>query len=479
MFNILTIYNFCKTNNDFNFIIKLLKLTLKQYELETLLSFCEILNSQHIKEQDIFENYYISYKLPHIEKEFDLLKIGEDTIINIELKSEYIEENKILLQLKRNHYYLSMLNKKIICCVYIKEGNLIYILENNKLVNYTVDLLISNLSEIKDYTEHLNALFSPLNFLISPFNNTSSFLNSKYYLTQQQEEIKNDLLKKIASNKIFSIEGVAGTGKTLLIYDIAKNLQNNCIVHCAQANDGIQKLKENKWNIITIKEFNQKFIEDCDVIIVDESQRISLSQVDKFISTGKIIIFSHDENQKLNSYNDAKETVKKIKDISNIQYKLSKKIRHNEELAAFIYQMFDLNKVNKYKNKNYNYNNTTIHYEKNLDSAKNYIHYLKNTKNYNHIYLTNSVRRKETLDDIVFDSNISAHKSIGQEYDNVLVVIDQHFYYNNNKLAYKINTYYNPIETLFQAMSRVRKKLFILIINNEEVFMNCMKIMNN
>ncbi|ECH5733785.1 hypothetical protein FPY93_05375, partial [Campylobacter coli] len=272
---------------------------------------------------------------------------------------------------------------------------------------------------------------------------------------------------------------MAGTGKTLLIYDIAKNLQNNCIVHCAQANDGIQKLKENKWNIITIKEFNQKFIEDCDVIIVDESQRISLSQVDKFISTGKIIIFSHDENQKLNSYNDAKETVKKIKDISNIQYKLSKKIRHNEELAAFIYQMFDLNKVNKYKNKNYNYNNTTIHYEKNLDSAKNYIHYLKNTKNYNHIYLTNSVRRKETLDDIVFDSNISAHKSIGQEYDNVLVVIDQHFYYNNNKLAYKINTYYNPIETLFQAMSRVRKKLFILIINNEEVFMNCMKIMNN
>lgn len=82
---------------------------------------------------------------------------------------------------------------------------------------------------------------------------------------------------------------------------------------------------------------------------------------------------------------------------------------------------------------------------------------MKNTKNYNHIYLTNSVRRKETLDDIVFDSNISAHKSIGQEYDNVLVVIDQHFYYNNNKLAYKINTYYNPIETLFQAMSRVRK----------------------
>lgn len=479
MFNILTIYNFCKSNNDCDFIIKLLKLTLKQYELETLLSFCELLKNQNIKEQNIFENYYIGYKLPHIEKEFDLLRVGENTIINIELKSEFTDENKILLQLKRNYYYLSMLNKKIVCCVYIKHKNLIYILENNRLKVYAVDLLILNLGKIKDYTEHLDTLFSPLNFLISPFNNTTSFLNDKYYLTQQQEEIKTDLLKKIRNNKIFSIEGVAGTGKTLLIYDIAKNLQNNCIVHCAQSNEGIQKLKENGWNIISIKEFNKERIKSYDIIIIDESQRISLNQVDNFISTEKIIIFSHDENQKLNSFNDAKKTVDKIKNISNVKYKLSKKIRHNEEIASFIYQIFDLNKINKYKNKNYNYNNITIHYEENINSANKYIQYLKNTKNYNHIYLTNSVRRRETLDDIVFNSDMSAHKSIGQEYNNILVVIDKYFYYNDNRLDYKISTYYNPIETLFQAMSRVRKKLFILIINNKEIYTNCMKIINN
>ncbi|EGK8085152.1 hypothetical protein IO401_001410, partial [Campylobacter lari] len=192
-----------------------------------------------------------------------------------------------------------------------------------------------------------------------------------------------------------------------------------------------------------------------------------------------IIIFSHDENQKLNSFNDAKKTVDKIKNISNVKYKLSKKIRHNEEIASFIYQIFDLNKINKYKNKNYNYNNITIHYEENINSANKYIQYLKNTKNYNHIYLTNSVRRRETLDDIVFNSDMSAHKSIGQEYNNILVVIDKYFYYNDNRLDYKISTYYNPIETLFQAMSRVRKKLFILIINNKEIYTNCMKIINN
>ncbi|EAI1237049.1 hypothetical protein A0Z66_00855 [Campylobacter lari] len=116
-----------------------------------------------------------------------------------------------------------------------------------------------------------------------------------------------------------------------------------------------------------------------------------------------------------------------------------------------------MNKINKYKNKNYNYNNIAIHYEENIDSANKYIQYLKNTKNYNHIYLTNSARRRETLDDIVFNSDMSAHKSIGQEYNNILVVIDKYFYYNDNRLDYRISTYYNLIETLFQAMSRVRK----------------------
>ncbi|EAI1237052.1 hypothetical protein A0U21_00465 [Campylobacter lari] len=86
--------------------------------METLLSFCELLKNQNIKEQNIFENYYISYKLPHIEKEFDLLRVGENTIINIELKSEFTDENKILLQLKRNYYYLTMLKKNYLLRIY-------------------------------------------------------------------------------------------------------------------------------------------------------------------------------------------------------------------------------------------------------------------------------------------------------------------------------------------------------------------------
>ncbi|EAI1237050.1 hypothetical protein A0Z66_00860 [Campylobacter lari] len=70
---------------------------------------------------------------------------------------------------------------------------------------------------------------------------------------------------------------------------------------------GNAKIKRKRWNIISIKKFNKERIKSYDIIIVDESQRISLNQVDNFISTEKIIIFSHDENQKLNSFNDVKK----------------------------------------------------------------------------------------------------------------------------------------------------------------------------
>ncbi|HFP7531844.1 TPA: DNA/RNA helicase domain-containing protein [Campylobacter jejuni] len=482
MKNLLTIYNLHIDKISYEAIIKLLKLPMKKYELETLLQFCKLLDNKAKYRFNIFENYYIGYKLPHLEKEFDLIKSGNNLIVNIELKSDNINQTKILSQLKRNYYYLSMLNKEVICCAYVKSNNSLYSLKDNELIKIDIENLINYLEQIQNPTKNLNELFSPINFLISPFNNADNFIANKYYLTQQQEEIKNDILKKITNNSInsiFSIEGAAGTGKTLLVYDIARNIDKVCIVHCAQSNDGIDKLKKQKWNIITIKDFNKDSIENYNVIIVDEAQRVSLGQIDQFILAKKIIIFSHDVNQKLNNYNDALKTVTKIKDIPNIKkYQLSSKIRHNKELASFIYQMFNLKKINKYKNHNYDYKNVIIHFENNLINAEKYVKHLKHI-GYEHIYLTNSLHTKETLDRIKFSSNISAHKSIGQEYDNVLVIIDEYFYYKDNKLYYNKNTHYNAIETLFQAMSRVRKKLFILIISNQEIYENCMKIKNN
>ncbi|MDD3008942.1 MAG: hypothetical protein PHQ70_08760 [Arcobacter sp.] len=84
---------------------------IKDSEVNDLKSLIKILNYRDgIK--SIFNQFYIGYKILQIAKEFDLLRFGMDSVINVELKNSSTEE-KILKQLKQNRYYLSFLNKRI------------------------------------------------------------------------------------------------------------------------------------------------------------------------------------------------------------------------------------------------------------------------------------------------------------------------------------------------------------------------------
>ena len=94
--------------------------------------------------------------------------------------------------------------------------------------------------------------------------------------------------------------------------------------------------------------------------------------------------------------------------------------------------------------------------------------------------MTNSLRNHEPISNVRFSSANSSHEAIGQEYENVVVAIDEYFYYSetDNKLSYRASAYYNPLETLFQAITRTRKKLAFVIINNEDIYKKCIQIVN-
>lgn len=452
---------------------------------------CEILKNAAMPALHIFENYYINYEIAQIGKEFDILRIGENSIVNIELKSQK-DEPKILKQLEQNYYYLSFLQKEIYCFTFISETSEFYYFDKNneKLELINVKTILEQIREIKDTETKLDDLFVPSNYLVSPFNNTEAFLKNEYFLTTNKEEIKNKIVKTIDDNstKIFSIEGKAGTGKTLLAYDIARTLTDKghkvAIVHCALLNDGIDILKQNNWNIILIKDLPLKGIEqrDVDIFIFDEAQRLYIDQVNGFIATNKTLIFAHDVQQKLNSKKEADKVVALIQKAArdDNHYEISTKIRQNKELASFIRKFFKLVKIAKDEIKGNDYKDVSLHYVIDNVEARHYIDYLK-TKGWNYIHLTASgINQNDKLREVEFSSRQSAHKVIGQEFDNVVVVISSDFYYNDGKiLKYKdINWHYNPIETLFQAVSRTRKKLKFVIINNPEVYKDCMKIIH-
>lgn len=462
---------------------------LKEQEKTTISRLCNLIKDTNFK-YHFFDNYYINYKIPQLGKEFDLLRIGSDLVINIELKSEKIEKDSILKQLERNYYYLSFLKKEINCYTFVTEGSLnkLYYYDKNKqnIIESNIGSLIDNLKKIIDLNEsNIDNLFEPKNYLISPFNKTKEFLENKYFLTKQQEQIKNIILKKIDEscvNKIFSISGSAGTGKTLLTYDIAKSFKSIgkkvTIIHCAQENDGINELKSKGLDIQTIKYYNSNSI-SSDIIIFDESQRISKKQLDNIFEKekDKYIIFSHDVNQKLNTSNEADQVVLQIESIAS-KHSLTNKIRHNTNLSSFIKKFFDLNKIKIDTLSKDSYKDISFYLTKDLEDAKLYIEYLK-TMGWEHIYLTPSRYYVEPLDAVKFSSMNSSHQAIGQEYDKVVVVITSNFYYTENlKLSYRGNFYYNPLETLFQAITRTRKELKFVIINNDKLYIKCIEIIN-
>ena len=462
---------------------------LKEHEFEDLNKLCEIFKDEDIKafSPHIFENYYINYEIAQIGKEFDILRIGENSVVNIELKSQK-DESKILKQLQKNYYYLSFLQKEIYCFTFISETSEFYYFDKNneKLELINVKTILEQIREIKDTETKIDDLFVPSNYLVSPFNNTEAFLKNEYFLTKNQEEIKNKILKAIDDKtaKIFSIEGKAGTGKTLLTYDIAKTLiergYNVTIVHCALSNDGIDILKQN-WNIkcLPLKGIEQI---DADIFIFDESQRLSINQVNTFITTNKTLIFAHDVKQRLNRRNQAEEVVALIKKTArdDNHYEINTKIRQNKEIASFIRKFFNLVKIASDEMRGNDYKDISFHYTIDNVEARHYIDYLK-TKGWNYIHLTASgFNQNDKLREVEFSSGQSAHKAIGQEFDNVVVVISSDFYYYDDKiLKYKdASWHYNPIETLFQAVTRTRKKLKFVIINNPEVYKACMEIIH-
>ena len=172
-------------------------------------------------------SWFYAFTIPQIGKEFDLLKLGTNGVaVNLELKSQPISEERIEKQLKQNRYYLSHIASTIYSFTYVKESeelSQLYIYDGI-LRKSSFEELIGKLSEIDEpITRDIELLFRPRDYLISPLNTPEKFLEGNYYLTVQQEEIKKEIIAGTEeSGSIWGIKGSAGTGKTLLLYDLAK-----------------------------------------------------------------------------------------------------------------------------------------------------------------------------------------------------------------------------------------------------------------
>ncbi|MBC6362072.1 DNA/RNA helicase domain-containing protein [Lactobacillus apis] len=442
---------------------------------------------------DNTNGFYFNFSIPQISKEFDLLRFSEKLILNIELKSGNKTENEIRHQLLKNKYYLSSFDKgkrEVKLYTYERSSNTLFELTDSDLNK----LEKNNWSSLK---ENLNREFEEVNiaslcdtntYLISPFNNTKRFLNSEYFLTDQQEKIKKEIIENPNCN--YFIKGAAGTGKTLLVYDIAKSYLEKSrilIIHCANLNEGQETLNTNGFSIKPIKdiysdrdsEFNFDF-SPYDVIIVDEVQRIHSPEIffkNIFKFHGQII-FSGDKKQCLNKNENSEEVFNIIdKNEHNVITKeLNKKIRNNKEISCFIKQLFEYRENTEYP-KNIQFKNIHIAFFNDTESAVSMAKNLKQN-NWTLINLTTSKYSSESYDVFTTISDYTSHKVIGQEFDKVATFIGPNFEYLDNGKLRGFSTYYPAAQTLFENVTRAKNKLYIIVFNNFEVFSKCVQIVN-
>lgn len=450
-------------------------ISIKTRELESLEGFVSNM-SKHSKKIKLMDSFVVGYSIPQISKEFDLLRVYEDKIINIELKSQSSLE-KVQKQLSGNKYYLEALNKDIYQFTYIDQEEKLYKIEDNEVCEAQFTELITILKDgivCEDF--NLDKLFIPSNYLVSPFNSTKKFIRGEYFLTDHQANIKSEIIND-SKSKFFAIQGAAGTGKTLVTYDIAKEfieeMKKVLIIHCGMLNDGQKELnREYSWEIIGVKNWESKIINEYDLVIIDETQRVRKDQLEKICngilrSENTKCIFSYDKNQCLskremsNNIPDVVNSVYKPKD-----YKLKNKIRTNYEIAEFIKSFFNSTKPIT----PINYSNISVQYFQENKTALKKITTLS-MEEWKIINYTSSLYDSHPYDKLKLDlEEDTAHSVIGQEFDKVAVVIDSHFFYDEvGNLSIMGSYHYDPVKMLFQMMTRARTKLTIVVIDNPEV----------
>lgn len=458
----------------------------KKFELKVLKKFLELLNTEARSDElyNITEGFLLNYQIPNISKEFDLLRIGENYNLCIEIKLK-ADIDKQKSQLIKDKFYLNLLGETIYIS-YESETDRIIKLENeneHKVLEVADVLDILRNQEVKNCSkEELDKLLSFNNYIISPFNNTDRFLEEQYFLTNHQKDITFSVLEN--KFKLYLIEGGAGTGKSLLIYHLVKELKKqnkNCLViHCGLLNKGHDLLNDNGFNIIPAK-FCEKHLESIkkpyDYIFIDEGQRFYGKQFNKVIEQkSATIVYSMDPKQILNSNEQIEEKVimyfdDQVEKENAVKFELNEAFRYENNIFPFIELIFrhKIGDNNIIKNES---KNIELHYFDTKEEARNYLSSLSTTQ----WKITDYTRSKrvEELSEIPRFNKATSHNIIGQEFDNVVVMLDRNFSYIFNEYNERIlnvsKTYYSLDKMLYQNLTRAKLRLKIVIIGNPDLF---------
>lgn len=473
----------------------------------------------------ITNNFLFGYEFQRLNQEFDLLKAiktpnknpEQKIVINIELKKSCKEKKAIKKQLRnhqfyfnrvgieyRNMYLFGYCEDKKQCFEYVEISDGEY-----ELVEISIKRLYKVLYKFRTYKYFdIDEIFKVDNILISPLNNWKDFVNKNYLLTESQRQLRDDVLTK--DKKIIRVTGAAGSGKTLVLYDIVRKLVDNgkevVVIPCHTKIEAHSKLaKHIHFNSIGVGSMDHKDkyseLSKAHYIFVDEAQRMSKKQINRLISKfddGNLekLIFFYDQLQWLKSgEKDISNFLKELEPDNSQDLQLKGSIRSNYFITLFAMNLlhskgkynplmekrkkFIFEDLKKYDVKSSNLVN--IYYFDNYQNAREFMSRSVETMGSTPIYFTPStngihggprVYYNNPINDEITDFSKNPHKYMGQEFDSVTVPIDSKFSYDDNGdlVVNELCNISDPVQMLYEMITRARNELNIVVINDLQLF---------
>ena len=416
-------------------------LKMREWELESMKA---LVRELEVHMQDVHAlRFFYSFQVPRLGKEFDLLQIKDDQIVNIELKSGKVSDEAVRKQLLQNRYYLSVQGKMIQSYTYISsQERLVRLNNHDHIVEADWDQLCLALQrQSKDYEGDIEDLFQAEMYLFSPVTEPERFLNKEYFLTSQQKDIGRRILDKIRKVKYgyFWFSGLPGTGKTLLLYDIAMKLsvhQKVCMIHCGETGKEWKILHD---RLLRIAFLSDSQLEECpdlkeySAILVDEAHLLSVKELHRILELSEKhpVIFSGDDEDMISDEEMDRTMLREIEHLPDIQsFHLTNRIRTNAELSSFIQNMMHL-------------------------PEKRMVRY------YPHIQ-------------VVYANDEEEAGILLKGYQNQLVfIIDERYYYDEKGyLREQRQKHQKPtaVRTLFHRLNEAREEFAIIVKRNEAVY---------
>lgn len=397
---------------------------------------------------------FYSFQILRLGKEFDLLQVKENQIVNIELKSGAVSEDAIRRQLIQNRYYLAILGRPVRSYTYISSQNrLVRLTNHDHIVEAEWEQLCAELQEKSaDFSGDLEDLFQAEWYLISPLTQPERFLKKEYFLTAQQKDIERQILKSIRIKRggYYHFSGLPGTGKTLLLYDIAMKLSGRqmvCIIHCGASGQEWKRLHERLRRIVWVSDSQitaEMRLDEYETVLVDEAHLLDKETLENIVEAAgkRPVIFTSDCEDRL-SPEEVDQSVKLgIAKLPEIQtFRLTNRIRTNEEISSFVQNMMH---IPDYKSGR-RFPHVTVFYANDDQEAANLIQDAKK-QGYQHL-LESEVAEKA--------------------YDSVAIILDGNYFYDSKKY---LRSKKRTVRNLFHQLNSAKEKLMLIVKDNEPFY---------